>query len=199
MVNVIVVPTKNFGEELKKIGLIRDYRIIPHVVNIDRFLKVHSSRNENIILAVKSLMKYSNYENLIKIYECILQEIPDVKLWIVGDGPEKKSLLNLLKEKKLDNVKLLGNLDNDKIPGIMSQVSMYTHTSKYESFGIAIVEAMAAGLPVVSFSVGGIANVIDDNINGILVPFMEKNIFAKQIIKILKKIVLVKDYQLMLG
>ena len=65
-------------------------------------------RNENIILAVKSLMKYSNYENLIKIYECILQEIPDVKLWIVGDGQKKKSLLNLLKEKKVGQCKAFG-------------------------------------------------------------------------------------------
>ena len=87
-------------------------------------------------------------------------------------------------------------MDNDKIPGIMSQVSMYTHTSKYESFNIAIVEAMAAGLPVVSFL--KTRRYCKKSMKIYFVPFMEKNIFAKQIIKILKKIVLVKDYQLMI-
>ena len=145
LADVVVVPTKNFAEGLVKIGLIYDYTIIPHVVKLDRFLDVKRVGNEKIILALKSLEKYSEYETLIEIYEIINQQIPDLELWIIGDGPEKNKLLKIIQKKKLNNIKLLGNVKNENIPDIMSKVSVFAHTSKYESFGIAIVEAIAAG------------------------------------------------------
>ncbi len=184
--DIVVVPTSNFGNGLIKVGLIKRYVIIPHVVKLDRFENIKFNRNENIILAIKSLSDYSNFEILINIFEEVKRKVPKVKLWIAGDGPNKEKLLEILDKKKILNVKLLGNIDNKNLPKIISKVCVYAHTSKYESFGISIVEAMASGLPVVAFSVGGVPNVIDHKINGFLVPYRNEEKFAENIIKIIK-------------
>jgi glycosyltransferase involved in cell wall biosynthesis len=71
------------------------------------------------------------------------------------------------------------------MPEIMAQASLFVHGTRYESFGLVLVEAMAAGRPVVAFSVGGIPDVVLDGRTGFLVPYGDIEALAGRVISLL--------------
>ena len=94
---------------------------------------------------------------------------PDVKLRVIGDGPEKSNLIKLAKKLGIDkNVEFLGGLPRDQVKMEMSNASALVHPSKYETFGVVIIEALAMGIPVIATRCGGPESIIVNKV-GILV------------------------------
>ena len=71
----------------------------------------------------------------------------------------------------IKGVTFLGNVPHDDMPGLMRKSTVFVHGSRYESFGIVLVEAMASGLPVVAFNIGGIREVVVERKTGHLVNY----------------------------
>ena len=84
----------------------------------------------------------------------------------------------------LESVRFLGNVSHDRIPEIMSRANIFVHTTMYESFGIALVEAMASSLPIVTFDVGGISEVLG-NESSYLIPYNDKERFLKRVMSLI--------------
>ena len=97
---------------------------------------------------------------------------------IFGEGYERRVLEKYIMEKKID-VQLKG-YDKD-VRSTLNRYSLYIHPSKYESFGISILEAMNAGCCVLANSVGGIKEIID-NKTGYLIDCSDPDVLAAQII-----------------
>ena len=66
----------------------------------------------------------------------------------------ENKIIEDIKKSKVCDVKLYGNLPHNEVPEYYSRSSIFLHASKYESFGLALVEAMASSLPIVSFNIG---------------------------------------------
>ena len=108
-----------------------------------------------------------NQASLIRCFAKLYQEAPDIRLLLLGDGPDHEMLIQLASELGVaDAVTFTGNVINTE--DFYSVSDLYVQSSFTEAMPLSVLEAMAAGLPIVSTNVGGLPDVVQDN--GILVP-----------------------------
>jgi len=129
---------------------------------------------EDIVIGtIKTLEEAYGIEYLIRAFyqvRCRHPELP-LKLLIVGGGSLEKNLKTLTEELKLDDcTKFTGSVPYDSIPKYHNMLSVYVAVSNSESFGVAILESSACEKPVVVSNVGGLPEVVEDNVTGIVVP-----------------------------
>ena len=155
---------KTYGDKknyyfLNKIAVIGN----PLQDNLEEF---DFDQKEKLILAVGRLDRQKGFDNLIKAYSKLNT---NWKLFIAGEGKERKSLINLIKKLGLDSrVILLGNQKD--IFNWYKRASIFVLSSRKEGFGNVLIEAMAMGCAVVSFDCPyGPGEIIEDRVNGILV------------------------------
>jgi phosphatidyl-myo-inositol alpha-mannosyltransferase len=115
----------------------------------------------------------------------VVAEVPDARLVVVGDGRDRETL-GLLTDAVRERVDLLGVLPNDRIPAVHAagEVLVASATGQ-ESFGISLVEAMAAGLPVVASDIEGYREVVQDGVDGLLVPPRDPEALAAGLVRLL--------------
>jgi glycosyltransferase involved in cell wall biosynthesis len=112
--------------------------------------------------------------------------LPDIKLTIVGDGPERASLENLAADLNLNTaVKFLGYQSQPQIRALLKQSDIFVMTSLAEGVPVVLMEAMAAGVPVIAPRIAGIPELIDDQVTGLLTPPGDPAATAGAILKIL--------------
>ena len=129
------------------------------VVKCDRAMMAQP--HEKIITHISNFRKVKRIEDVVKIFYNIQKEVPS-KLMMVGDGPEKQNAEYLCQTLGiLDKVIFFGN--SSEIDKILCYSDLFLLPSETESFGLAALEAMACGVPVISSNSGGLPEV---NING---------------------------------
>jgi N-acetyl-alpha-D-glucosaminyl L-malate synthase BshA len=144
----------------------KEIHVIPNFIELDKNLKdpniqcrrsVIAKEDERIVTHVSNFRKVKRIPDVIKIFNKIQQEIP-AKLMMVGDGPEKAKAEKLCRELGLENkVIFFGN--SNEVDMILSYSDLFLLPSESESFGLAALEAMAWGVPVVSTNSGGLPEV----------------------------------------
>lgn len=122
------------------------------------------------ILTVARLHNYKGIEYLIEAMQ-LLQEMPEATLSILGKGPEEESLKRRVKGLGLErNVEFLqASIPNYEMPFLYNECDVYVQPSIIEPYGIAVLEAMACGKPVIGTRVGGMLDTIKDGETGFLV------------------------------
>lgn len=138
---------------------------------LDKIPNKLSKLDSKNIVAVGRLSREKGFDALLKLFKKVSAKHPSWKLNIVGDGMEKNNLLDLAKELKLgDKVIFHGYQNKDYINNLFLESSIYVMTSKTESFGLVLIEAMSYGIPCLSYtSAQGANEIIDDNENGYLI------------------------------
>ena len=185
--NIVVPPSNILKNVLKKNEPSLQIVKIPHVVDIEYFSLTNQLQNDiPILLAAKSLESYSGYDILLDIFYEIKRKINNAEFWIAGDGPYRKRILSKVNKMGLNGVRFLGNISHGEMPDVMKKATVFVHGTKYESFGIALVEAMASSLPIVSFKVGGIPEVVINNKTGYLIPYGNKTKFVDAVLVLLQ-------------
>ena len=134
------------------------------------------------ILTVARLHKYKGLEYLIRAME----SVDGAKLFILGQGKEKNNLKNLIKLLDIKSkVELLDtNIPNHKMPFLLNDCDVYVQPSVVEPYGIAVLEAMACGKPVIGTKVGGMLDTIKDQETGFLVNPRNANELADKIMRL---------------
>lgn len=130
---------------------------IPLGVDITRFGQGELRRGEDSrrLLAASSFIKLKDYPTLLRAFAIAREHRQELELEIAGDGVERPAIERLLRELRIDDrVRLLGNVPHDEMPGLYRGADLFLHSSLYESQGMAILEALATGLPVVASNVG---------------------------------------------
>ena len=129
---------------------------------IDAFRKVIAPEGECILLHASNFRRIKRVEDVVRIFHGVRQQLP-AKLLLVGDGPERPSAESLCRELDLCNdIRFVGK--QEQMEDILAIADLFLLTSEYESFGLAALEAMASGVPVVSTNAGGLPEI---NIPGI--------------------------------
>ncbi len=124
--------------------------------------------NTYIVGCVGSLMKRKGHDWLIKAFSLVLKHHENARLLIAGEGPEYANLKNLTKQLRLENeVRLIGF--HGEIPKFLKEIDLFVQPSRSESFGISVLEAMAAEKCVIASNTGGIPEIVIDGQTGILV------------------------------
>jgi glycosyltransferase involved in cell wall biosynthesis len=122
-----------------------------------------------VIGSVGNFTPKKDQRTLLDAFALVHQRIPDSVLLLVGSGPLEKDLRQHTAALQLtDHVQFLGMRDD--VPGLLPALDLFTLSSLHEGLSIALVEAMASGVPGVCTRVGGVPEVITDDVNGRLVP-----------------------------
>ena len=143
--------------------------VIPNGVDFTKFkpdpeLQKKKNSNEITIISVSRQAYRKGTDLLIEIIPEVCKQFPNVKFVIGGDGPKKPLLENMIETSNLqDRVTLTGALRHNKVRDIMIKGNLYLNTSLTESFCIAIVEAASTGLYTIATDVGGVGEVLPDN------------------------------------
>jgi len=176
-----------------EIGKYTDKRVdvIPFGINIDQFIKhkCDSIFNENdiVIGTVKSLEKIYGIEYLVEAFKIVHERHRNLplKLLIVGGGTQEEYYRNLVEKLGLaDMCVFTGAVPVNQVSKYHNMLSIYVAVSIEESFGVAVIEASACEVPVVVSNVGGLPEVVDNDVTGYIVPSKSVNETASAIEKL---------------
>ncbi|TEU17247.1 MAG: glycosyltransferase family 1 protein [Dehalococcoidia bacterium] len=143
--------------------------------------------DEPLVVTALRLIKWKSPDLLISAFARVLKVVPDAKLVIAGSGRERDNLSRQIQSLNITNsVFMVGRLTKEKVAQLMAAANVFVLPSKMESFGLTLLEASAAGLPVVCSNAGGIPEVFQDGFNALLYPPGDDNAMAKAIIRLLQ-------------
>ena len=143
------------------------------------------NKDKPVILSVARLATQKNFPLLIQAFAIVRQQI-DARLIIVGDGPEKENLTNLVSQLGLEEFVSLVGFDNNPW-SYMAASDVFALASEEEPFGLVLVEAMACGIPIVATDAlsGGPRNILSGGKHGLLVANNDTAKFADSLLQIL--------------
>jgi Glycosyltransferase len=151
-------------------------RVIPNGVDIDLFkpmnqenIKKQLNISSNFLVTyIGTLAKIKRIDILIQICKDISKNY-DIDLLIVGEGPERTKLEEYAKNIGMSNIIFQGNVNHDQIPKYLAASNVVALTSESEGLPTILVEAMSCGIPVITMNVGGVSDIIENNVNGFIV------------------------------
>jgi glycosyltransferase involved in cell wall biosynthesis len=143
--------------------------------------------DEPLVVTALRLIKRKSPELLISAFAKVLKVVPDAKLVIAGSGREEDNLSRQIQSLNITNsVFMVGRLAKEKVAQLMAAADVFVLPSKMESFGLTLLEASAAGVPVVCSNAGGIPEVFQDGFDALLYPPGDDNAMAKAIMRLLQ-------------
>ncbi|MDO5509274.1 MAG: N-acetyl-alpha-D-glucosaminyl L-malate synthase BshA [Weeksellaceae bacterium] len=152
-----------------------------------------AKKDERILIHVSNLRKVKRIEDVIETFNLVQKKIKS-KLIIVGEGPEWQTAQQLIHKYGLeDKVRNVGKVKN--LYSILHVADLFLLPSSQESFGLAALEAMAAGVPVVSSDVGGIPEVNSHGVTGYTLPVGDVQGMAQAAIEILQDDQVLKKFK----
>lgn len=175
---------------------IRDYSlahtpeifIIPQGIN-NRYFNIKCSESSRKILSVGAFSRRKGQLLLIKAFEKVASQVPDASLILCGTVAEEKYFKEVVEyiagSAFKERIVLKTDVSQDELDSLYHQAQIFALYSSEESQGIALLEAMAAGLPVVATRVGGIPNVVVDKKTGILTAYNDSYSFSQAILNLL--------------
>ena len=142
-----------------------------------------TQKNKLTLINIGSFVKNKNQQFLTRIIQEILSRGIECDCIMLGSGPEEENVKKLSQEIGIsNNVRFEGNVEDVGV--YLSQSDIYVHTAFSESFGLVLLEAMGTGLPTVSLDNGGNNDIIQNGVNGYILPQPDAKLFADKIIGI---------------
>ena len=147
------------------------------------------------ILYVGGLVERKGVKYLIEAFAKLVKENGDLHLWIVGDGPEKDPLIDLVKRLGLEGkITFFGWIDHSRVAPFYLAADVFVLPSWNEPWGLVINEAMSVGKPVITtYEVGSCLDLVKDGINGFIVPPKNSTALYNAMKKIISSESLTKD------
>ncbi|HWY97467.1 MAG TPA: glycosyltransferase, partial [Bacteroidia bacterium] len=165
--------------------------VIPNFIRLDQYdfdkakkdRALYASAHQKILVHVSNFRKVKRVEDVLRMFDIVRKKIPS-RLILVGDGPERSNIDRLCRE--LDTCAEILSLGKIVDPnGILAASDLFVLPSETESFGLAALEAMAAGIPVISTNTGGLPEINKQGFSGMLSNVGDVEDMAKNAIHIL--------------
>lgn len=172
-----------------------DYVVIPNGIDVVRFaspdLKPIERFNDGrpSILFVGRMEQRKGFRHLIRAYPYVKEAIPEARLLVVGafSDQEKAPFLRYARTHKLHGVHFVGYVSPEELPRYYHTATIFCAPSTgFESFGIVLLEAMAAGLPIVASDIAGYRSVLENGQEGLLVPPGDEQAMARAVVDLLR-------------
>jgi glycosyltransferase involved in cell wall biosynthesis len=142
------------------------------------------NENDIFLLSIGRLTYQKGHEFLVQAMAKVTSQFPNAKVRIFGDGPLRPQLEAQTREAGLsNNVRLLGAWED--ISPLLASADIFILPSRWEGLSRALMEAMAAGLPVIASKVDGIKDLITDGVNGLLVPSEDAEALGNSILQLI--------------
>lgn len=165
----VTATTGFLADQTRKYCRKKNIHIIPFGIDLDLYKPAYKKKKKNIVKIgfVKHLYEIYGPHILIEAMNHIKSE---VTVYIAGKGPLRAELENLIQKYGLNNVNLVGHIDNKNIPYFLMDIDIFVMPSLRESFGVSAIEAQAMGIPVISSNIEGVNEAVLDQKTGVLIP-----------------------------
>ncbi len=178
------------NEFINKVQKTYPVTLLYNAIDSKRFLykkpntkKNKSSEKSINLINVGSYLKKKNQSFLLEIVNYLKHQGFQVRCTFLGDGPLKKEVEQKAKKMNIyDECQFLGNVEN--VEEYLWKSDVYVHTATYEPLGLVLLEAMAAGLPVVTLDGGGNRDLIENGKNGFILNEQDSKLFAEKILEV---------------
>jgi N-acetyl-alpha-D-glucosaminyl L-malate synthase BshA len=166
--------------------------VIPNFIDVEKikFRAVPCEKeqiapdDQLVITHISNFRPLKRVIDVIKTFKTVSKQL-NVKLLMVGDGPEKERAVRYCKAHDIEDAVLFLGKSN-QIDEILCFTDLFLLPSEQESFGLAALEAMVHGVPVICSDVGGLPEVIENGVSGFLCPVGDVNAMAEKAIYILE-------------
>ncbi|MBI2108854.1 MAG: glycosyltransferase [Parcubacteria group bacterium] len=151
--------------------------------NVREKLGMHGT----VIFSAGRLVPWKGFSALIDVIAELKKEIPDIKLYIAGDGPERETLkLQVTSYKLQDVVFLVGRLSSGMLTEYIRAADIFVLNTGYEGFSHQLLEVMALGTPIITTNIGGNSELIENQKEGLLVSYNDKSEIKNAVKTLLK-------------
>jgi L-malate glycosyltransferase len=190
---VTAVSTYLRDETYRAFGCVScDVRVIPNFVNLQEYRPSDAGQRRGLapeghklITHVSNFREVKRVKDVVRVFARIRRAMP-ATLIMIGDGPERVDAENEARELGVNaDIRFLGRLDS--VASLLQASDLFILPSQTESFGLAALEAMACGAPVVATRAGGLPEVIDDELNGILEPVGSVEAMGRRAVELLRQ------------
>lgn len=186
--HAVIAPSGSVKEILERRGVIVPIHVIPTGVDVDFFSKgdrvlgrdkYSLPRNGFVIGHAGRLAQEKNLKFLCTCVADFLLEFPDSWFLLVGDGPMREQIEHFFQKRRVrERVISTGNLSHEAIVNAYAAMDVFAFSSSSETQGIVLLEAMAAGVPVVALDAPGVREVVESGKNGELLPGQDREKFV---------------------
>jgi L-malate glycosyltransferase len=162
----------------------RKIALIPNGLDVDLFARPLPRHTRRRVIMVANLRPEKGHDILIDAAVHVLRQYPDARFELAGGGPEQGAIEARLGERGIGEAfTLLG--EREDVPALLANSDIVVLPSRTESLPNAVLEGMAAGLPVIASRVGGIPDVIDDGRTGLLFPVCDVQALAARLCQVM--------------
>lgn len=177
MINIVFASGKLHVDLLNALNYQKEIRVTQGVgiINKPPIVKVNKEYQKRFLF-VGRLSKVKNLALLINIFN----ELPEHQLTIIGDGPEKQNLTSVAN----NNIKFIEPIENAKLQHEFNIHDVFILPSISEPWGLVVEEALYFGLPVIVSDRCGASELIDNGVNGFIIPYTDKTYIKEVIMKI---------------
>ena len=192
--DIKIAVSPQYGQKLQNIyrEWSTDWYCLPNIID-NLFIKKTAKKFKKkfdqpfIFLNIGSLVQIKRHDILLHAFSKAFEQSNEVSLHIGGEGPLKNRLIRLSEKLGVSRrVKFLGGLNNDEVISSLQNCSVFVSSSSYETFGVALIEALTCGKPVIAINSGGPGFIVNKD-NGLLVPSENIDFLSKALVEIKDK------------
>ena len=183
--DAIVVPSGYLVGVFGKHGL--EARAIVNFVEVEKIPYRHRAAPTPVFLSNRNLEPLYDIERVLRAFQLIQRETPEARLIVAGDGSQRQMLEMLVTSLGLRNVEFRGQTPPERMASLYDEADVYLNSPVIDNMPSSIIEAFAAGLPVVTSDAGGIPYIVRDGENGLVVPAGDEVALAAAALRVLRE------------
>lgn len=184
MADVLVVVSPLLKETFAKYNVSSE--VLWNLVNLNRFHYRERTDAKSDIVWIRHFIDMCDPLTALKAFAIVKKEIPEATITFIGDGQLKPQLDQYIAENNLQGVRFTGRLPNEQVPAEFDKASIFLNSSKSDGFPTCLLEASASGLPIITTDPGGIPDMIENGINGLVVPVGDYEALAEEVISLVR-------------
>ncbi len=184
MADALVVPSDYLAQVFGDFGY--QAQVVHNIVNLDDYTFRIRRALQPRFLSTRNLEPLYDVANTLYAFMQVQARFPDATLDLVGSGSQLDALRTLASKLQLTGVRFSGRVGRDEMPAHYDEADLFLNSSKVDNQPVSILEAFAAGLPVVSTNAGGIPYLVEDGKTGLLVEPGKPHRMADKIIGLLE-------------
>ena len=184
-VDAIVVPSGYLVDVFGRFGL--DARSVFNFVDLARLPHRVRAHPRPVFLSNRNLEPLYNVGCTLDAFARVRREVPEARLLVAGDGAERARLERRVVELGLGGVEFLGRIAPERMGELYDRADVYLNSPNIDNMPGSIIEAYAAGLPVVTTDAGGIPYIVRDGETGLMVPRGDADAMAAAALRVLRE------------
>lgn len=168
MVDIVVVPSPYLVRVFAKFGVAA--KPIFNLIETDRFRFQERPSLRPVFLSNRNFEKHYGVDRVLRAFATIQKRIPEARLIVAGDGPERTSLERLARDLNLQNAEFTGRVGHERVVELYDSADIFLNGSEIDNQPLSLLEAFACGLPVVTTDAGGIPDMVVSEETALVVP-----------------------------